>query len=57
MTDAQRQEIAACLRDIDEARAALEQQANAENRQIVRGLRDAADHIFDLLNGLEETSE
>lgn len=54
MTDDQRQEVAKCLRFIDEARGALERQENAENRQIVRGLRASADQIFDLLNDLEE---
>jgi hypothetical protein len=55
MTDAQRQEIAKCLRFIDEARMALQSQENPDNRQIIRGLRASADRIFDLLNDLEET--
>jgi hypothetical protein len=55
MTDAQRQEVAECLRFIDEARRALELQQNPENRQIIRGLRASADQIFELLNELEET--
>ena len=55
MTDAQRQEVAKCLRFIDEARDALERQENPANRQIIRGLRASADQIFDLLNELEET--
>ena len=55
MTEAQRQEIAECLRFIDEARRALELQQNPDNRQIIRGLRAAADQIFELLTELEET--
>lgn len=55
MTDDQRQEVAKCLRFIDEARDALERQENPANRQIIRGLRASADQIFDLLNELEET--
>jgi hypothetical protein len=55
MTDVQRQEIAEALRDIDEARLALEAQQNRDNRLIIRELRAAADRIFDLLNELEET--
>jgi hypothetical protein len=55
MTDAQRQEIAKCLRFIDEARIALQSQENPDNRQIIRGLRASADRIYDLLNDLEET--
>jgi hypothetical protein len=55
MTEAQRQEVAECLRFIDEARTALERQENPDNRQIIRGLRASADQIFDVLNELEET--
>ena len=55
MTDAQRHEVAASLRDIDEARRAIESQQNPANREIIRELRAAADTIYDLLNGLEET--
>ena len=55
ITEAQRQEIAKYLRQIDEARTALERRENADNRQIIRGLRDSADQIFDLLNELDET--
>jgi hypothetical protein len=55
MSDAQRQEIAECLRFIDDARRALELQQNPDNRQIIRGLRASADQIFELLNELEET--
>jgi hypothetical protein len=54
MSDAQRQQVAKSLRFIDEARRALERQANPENREIIRELRASADHIFDLLNDLEE---
>jgi hypothetical protein len=54
MPDAKRQDIAVCLRDIDEARRALVAQQNAANREIVRELQAAADHIFDVLNELEE---
>jgi hypothetical protein len=53
ITDAQRQEIAACLRAVDEARLALEGQHNAAHRGIVRELRGAADLIYDVLNSLE----
>ena len=55
ITDAQRQHIAKCLRYIDEARRALEQQQNPDNREIIRELRASADQIFDLLEDLEET--
>ncbi len=54
ITDEERQRIAKFLRHIDEARAALESQHNAANRQIVRDLRAAADHIYDLINDLDE---
>jgi len=54
LTDADRQQIAKCLRFIDDARRALEGQQNPDNREIVRELRASADRIFDLLNGLEE---
>jgi hypothetical protein len=57
MTEAQRQEVAKCLRFIDEARSALEQQENPDNRQIIRALRASADQIFDVLNELEETED
>ncbi len=55
MTDAQRQQVAKCLRHIDEARRALERQENPDNREIIRELRASADQIFDLLNDVEET--
>jgi hypothetical protein len=54
MTDAQRQQVAMWLRYIDEARRALEQQENPDNREIIRELRASADQIFDLLSDLEE---
>ena len=54
MTGAQRQQLARCLRYIDEARHALERQENSDNREIVRELRASADRIFDVLSGLEE---
>ena len=54
MTDAERQRVAKCLRYIDEARRALEDQHNADNREIIRELRASADQIFDLISGLEE---
>lgn len=54
MTDGQRQQVAKCLRYIDEARRALERQENPDNREIIRELRASADHIFDVLNHLEE---
>ena len=53
ITDRQREEIADCLRDIDDARAELERQHSAANRLIVRRLRDAADRVYDLLNRLD----
>ena len=55
ITEAQRQEVAECLKFIDEARRALELQENPVNRQIIRGLRASADQIYELLNELEET--
>ena len=55
MTDAQRQQVAKCLRYIDEARRALELQENPDNREIIRELRASADKIFDVLNDLEDT--
>jgi len=54
ITDEQRQHIAACLRDIDEARRLIEGRHSAENREIVRELRAAADAIYDVLNTLDE---
>ena len=54
MTDAQRQQVATCLRYIDEARRALEHQENPDNREIIRELRASADQIFDLVSKLEE---
>ena len=54
MTDADRQQIAKCLRYIDEARRALESQQNPDNREIIRELRASADRIFDVLSDLEE---
>jgi hypothetical protein len=55
VTDEQRQQVAKCLRYIDDARRALENQQNPANREIIRELRASADRIFDLLNDLEET--
>ena len=52
--EAQRQQVAKCLRYIDEARRALEQQQNPDNREIIRELRASADRIFDVLGDLEE---
>ncbi len=54
ISDAQRQEVATTLGHIDEARRALESQHNPDNRQIIRELKASADHIFDLIDGLEE---
>ena len=54
ITDAERQEIARCLRYIDEARRTLERQMRAENREIIRELRASADRVFEVLNELEE---
>ena len=55
MTDAQREQVAKCLRYIDEARHALEDQQNPDNREIIRELRASADRIFDVIADLEET--
>jgi hypothetical protein len=55
MTEAQRQQVAKCLRYIDEARRALESQENPDNREIIRELRASADQVFDVLSDLEET--
>ena len=55
MTDAERQEIAKCLRYIDEARRALQSQQNPVNREIIRELKASADRIFELISDLEET--
>jgi hypothetical protein len=54
LPDADREAVAACLRRIDEARAALEARQDPQNRQIIRDLRAAADRVFDLLNDLED---
>jgi len=54
IAEADRQQIAKCLRFIDEARRALESQQNPENREIIRELRASADRIFDVLTDLEE---
>ena len=56
ITDDERQQIAELLRHIDEARRTLERQQNPDNREIIRGLRAAADQIYDVLNDLEETA-
>jgi hypothetical protein len=50
----ERQLIAEGLRRIDAAREQLEAQQNRANRLIIRDLKAAADHIFDLLGALEE---
>jgi DNA-binding PadR family transcriptional regulator len=55
ITEEQRQSMADALRRIDEAREQLETQQKRENRQIIRDLKTAADHIFDVLSELEET--
>ena len=55
MTDATRQDIAKCLRYIDEARRTLQSQENPDNREIIRELKASADRIFALINDLEET--
>jgi hypothetical protein len=55
ITEAQRQQVAKCLRYIDDARHALERQQNPDNREIIRELRASADQIFTLLSDLEET--
>jgi hypothetical protein len=53
--DTTRQEIAECLRYIDEARRVLQSQQNPENREIIRELKASADRIYELINDLEET--
>jgi len=55
ITHGQRQEIAQCLRYIDDARRALERQMNPDNREIIRELRASADRVYDVLNDLEES--
>jgi hypothetical protein len=55
ITEAERQQVAHCLRYIDEARRALERQQNRDNREIIRELRASADRIYDVMNGLDET--
>jgi hypothetical protein len=57
ITDDERQEIAKCLRFIDEARRALQAQQNAENREIIRELRASADRIYEVINRIEEADE
>lgn len=54
LADSDRQEIAKCLRYIDEARRVLESQQNPDNREIIRELKASADRIFALINDLEE---
>jgi len=54
MTDAERQKIAKALRYIDDARRALQDQQNPDQREIIRELRASADGIYDVLNALEE---
>jgi len=57
ITDGDRQEIAKCLRFVDEARRELESEQNPANREIIRALRTSADRIYDLINELEEIIE
>jgi DNA-binding PadR family transcriptional regulator len=54
ITESARQDIAKALRHIDDARRAIEEQQNRDNREIIRELKAAADRIFDLINELEE---
>ena len=54
ITDVQRHRVCKFLRYIDEATRALEGQHNKDNRELIRVLRSSADHIFDLISGLEE---
>ena len=56
ITDAERQKIAKALRYIDEARRALQDQQNPDNREIIRELRASADEIYEIVNELEETA-
>ena len=56
MKGEQREHVAECLREIDEARRTLEAQHRAENREVIRVLRAAADEVYELLNELEELS-
>lgn len=55
MTQQERERVAGCLRRIDDARDTIERQQNPANRRVLRELSDAADAIYDILNGLEET--
>ena len=57
ITDAERQKIAKALRFIDDARRALQDQQNADNREIIRELRASADQIFYVVNELEEIED
>lgn len=54
LTDAQRERIARYLRQIDEAKLAVEAQHDAANRRIIRELKAAADGIFELISNLDE---
>jgi hypothetical protein len=54
ISDGERQDIAKCLRYIDDSRRALQEQQNPDNREIIRELRASADRIFAVINGLEE---
>lgn len=54
LTESERQQIAECLRAIDDVRTTLERQHNAEHRASIRTLRASADQVYDLLNELEE---
>ena len=54
ITELQRQDIAKALRHIDDARRAIQEQQNRDNREIIRELKVSADRIFDLINELEE---
>jgi len=53
----ERQEIAKALRFIDDARRAIVDQQNPDNREIIRELRASADRIFDVINNLEDISD
>jgi hypothetical protein len=56
MSGEQREHVAECLREIDDARRTLEAQHRAENRDVIRVLRAAANEVYELLNDLEEVS-
>ena len=57
IAEVDRQQIARCLRCIDEARLALELRNDTTNRVVIRDLRSAADEIYEVINELEASEE